>query len=328
MNNETNTASMALTRRTLLASAALLGTAARAQGRFPSKPITVICPFAPGGTVDVQLRILVAAASREIGQPMVVETRAGAAGTLGPASLLNAQPDGYTLSFATTVALIRQPFMQPTRYDPAKDFTYIIGVSKLENGLVVRADAPWKTLNEFLQDAKRNPGKMSYGTAGFGTAQHTAMLELADRLGIAWTNIPYKGSAEVFNALLAGQVQAISETSGWASYVDAGQFRILAMYSDRRLKRWPDVPTLKELDYGVVASTPWGIIGPAGMDPAVVRTLYTAFHKAIPDAAFQKNLQTIGQEDWDIDSKAFRDYALSRIPVERDVVARYKLKQQ
>lgn len=318
-----------LTRRTVLASAALLGTSLRAQTRaFPSKPITVICPFGPGGTVDVQLRLLVAAAAREIGQPMIVENRAGAAGTLGPSVLVNAQPDGYTLSFATTVALIRQPFMQPTRYDPAKDFTYIIGVSKLENGLVVRADAPWKTAEEFFQDAKRNPGKISYGTAGFGTAQHTAMLRVADKLGIEWTNIPYKSSAEVFNALLGGQVNAISETSGWANFVDAGKFRILALYGDRRLKRWPEVPTLKDLGHDIVESTPWGIIGPAGMDPAVVRTLYAAFHKAIPDVAFQKNLQTIGQEDWDIDSKAFHDYAISRIPVERAAVTRYKLKQQ
>jgi tripartite-type tricarboxylate transporter receptor subunit TctC len=316
-----------INRRTLLASAALLAGAARAQPRFPARPITVICPFSPGGTADVQLRVLCAAAGREIGQPMVVETRAGAAGTLGPASLLNSPKDGYTLSFATAIALLRQPFIQPTRYDPAKDFSYIIGATRFECGLVVRADAPWKTLDEFLRDAKSKPGSISYGTAGTATAQHTAMLKLADKLGIEWTNVPYKGSGEVFNALSAGHVQVISETSGWAPFVDSGKFRILAMYSEQRLKRWPQVPTLREAGYDIVESVPWGIVGPAGMDPATVKTIHDAFHKALQDSAFAANLATVGQEVWGADSRAFTDYVLSRIPVERDVVARYRLKQ-
>jgi tripartite-type tricarboxylate transporter receptor subunit TctC len=317
-----------LRRRTLLASAALLATAVRAQTRFPSRPITVICPFSPGGTADAQLRVLVTATARELGQPMIVETRAGAAGTIGPASLLKNAPDGYTLSFATTIALLRQPFIQPTRYDPAKDFTYIVGVTRFECGLVVRADAPWKTLDEFLQDAKRNRNKISYGTVGVGTAQHTAMLKLADKMGIEWTNVPFKGSGEVFTALSGGHVDAISETSGWAPFVDSGKFRILALYGERRLKRWPDVPTLKESGYDISESIPWGIIGPAGMDPAVIKALHAGFHKGMQDPAFTSNLQTLGQELWDIDSPTFTRYALSRIPVEHAVVDRYKLKQQ
>ena len=259
---------------------------------------------------------------------MVVETRAGASGTLGPASLLRSPPDGYTLSFATTIALLRQPFIQPTRYDPAKDFTYIVGVTRFECGLVVRADAPWKTLDEFLKDAKRNPNKISYGTVGVGTAQHTAMLRLADKLGIEWTNVPYKGSGEVFNALSGGHVDAISETSGWAPFVDDGKFRILALYGDRRLKRWPQAPTLKEAGYDIVESMPWGIIGPAGMDPAEVKTIHDAFRKGMQDPAFAANLSTVGQEPWNADSRTFTDYVLSRIPVERELVAKYKLKQQ
>lgn len=316
-----------ISRRILLASAAMLAASARAQPRFPARPITVICPFSPGGTADVQLRVLAAATAREIGQPMVVETRAGAAGTLGPSSLLNSAADGYTLSFATAIALLRQPFIQPTRYDPAKDFTYIIGVTRFECGLVVRSDAPWKTLDDFLRDAKRKPGGMSYGTAGTATAQHTAMLKLADKLGIDWTNVPYKGSAEVFNALSAGHVDAISETSGWAPFVDSGKFRVLAMYSDKRLKRWPDAPTLKESGHDIVESVPWGIVGPAGMDPATVKALHDAFRKALQDPAFASNLATVGQEIWGADSRTFTDYVLSRIPVEREVVSRYRLKQ-
>lgn len=316
-----------ISRRTVLASLALFAVSARAQ-EFPRKPITVICPFSAGGTADVQLRALVAAAGREIGQPMVVENRPGAAGTLGPSTLLGSHPDGYTLSMGTTIALLRQPFIQPTRYNPAKDFTYIAGVTRFECGLVVRADAPWKTLDDFLRETKRNPGKVSYGTVGVGTAQHTAMLRLAEKVDVDWTNVPYKGSSEVFNALLGGHVQAISETSGWAPFVDSGKFRVLAMYGDKRLKRWPGVPTLKELGYDITESVPWGIIGPAGMDPVVVKKLQETFQRASRDPAFESNLASVGQEPWGADSRAFSEYVLSRIPIEEDVVRRYKLKLQ
>ena len=316
-----------ITRRTLLAASALLSLPAFAQ-RFPAKPITLICPFSPGGTADTQLRVLAAGASKELGQQVIVDNRAGVAGTLGPASLVGASPDGYTLSLATAIALLRQPFIQKTRYDPAKHFTYLIGVTRFEIGLAVRADSPWTTFEEFVKDAKRNPGKVSYGTAGNATAQHTAMLQLAERLGIDWTHIPYKGSGEVFNALSGGHVQAISETSGWAPFVDAGKFRLLAVFSESRLKRWPNVPTLKELGYGITESIPWGIVGPAGMESSLVKVLHDAFRKAIDDPAFTKLLATLGQEAWAADSQAYHNYTMSRIPIERDLVAKYRLREQ
>ncbi|NPC56936.1 tripartite tricarboxylate transporter substrate binding protein [Caenimonas sp. S4] len=307
--------------------AALFGAPAFAQA-FPSKPITLVCPFTAGGTADVQLRVLAAAAGKELGVPVVVETRAGAAGTLGPASIVSAAPDGYTLSMATGIALLRQPFIVPTRYDPAKDFTYILGVTRFELGLAVRADAPWRNLAEFVADAKKNPGKFAYGTAGAATGQHTAMLRLCDAAGIACTHIPYKGSGDVFNALAGGHVQAISETSGWAPFVDSGKFRLLAVYSESRLKRWPSAPTAKEQGYDVTDSVPWGIVGPAGMSAALTKTLHDAFHKSLSDAAFVKTLALVGQEPWDADSTAYRNYMVSRIPVERDLVAKYRLKER
>jgi tripartite-type tricarboxylate transporter receptor subunit TctC len=320
------------TRRALVAAAPLmLATRAFAQSsaqNFPAKPITLICPFTAGGTADVQLRVLAAAAAKELGHPVVVETRAGAAGTLGPASIVSVAPDGYTLSMATGIALLRQPFIQPTRYDPAKDFTYITGVTRFELGLAVRADAPWRNLAEFIADAKRNPGKFSYGTAGAATAQHTAMLQLGDAAGVDWTHIPYKGSGDVFNALAGGHVQAISETSGWASFVDAGKFRLLAVYGDARLKRWPQVPTLKEQGFNVVESVPWGIVGPKGMDARVVKTLQDAFRNALTDTSVLKTLELLGQEPWGADAQAYHQFMVSRIPVERELVAKYRLKER
>ncbi len=152
--------------------------------------------------------------------------------------------------------------------------------------------------------------------------------ELADRLGVEWTHVPYKGSGDVFNALSGGHVQAISETSGWAPFVDSGKFRPLAVYSERRLKRWPDVPTLRELGHDIVEQVPWGIVGPAGMDPEIVKLLHDAFRQALADPALVNLFATLGQEVWGADPQAYRAYTLSRIAAERDVVTRYRLREQ
>ena len=318
-----------ITRRTLLAGLpALLAAPSFAREGFPSKPITVICPFTPGGTADVQLRALAASAAKELGQPVVVDNKGGAAGTIGPATLLSQPPDGYTLSMATGVALLRQPFIQPTRYDPARDFTYITGITRFELGLAVRSDAPWRTLADFVADAKRHPGNLSYATAGAATGQHTAMLKLCDLAGIECTHVPYKGSGDVFNALSGGHVQAISETSGWAPFVDSKKFRLLAVYGEHRLKRWPDAPTVREQGYDVADSVPWGIVGPSRMDASVVQRLDGALRKAMAEPAFIKTLDLLGQEPWGLDPTAYRDYMVSRIPIEKDLVAKYRLKER
>jgi tripartite-type tricarboxylate transporter receptor subunit TctC len=315
----------AISRRSLLACAGALFATPGWGESFPNRPITLICPFPAGGTADTQLRALAAAASKSLGQQVLIDNRSGVAGTLGPASLVGARPDGYTLSLATAIALLRQPFISKTRYDPAKDFTYVIGVTGFELGLVVRADAPWRNFDEFVRDAKRDPGKISYATAGIGTGQHVAMLQLAEKLGVSWTHIPFKGASEVYNALAGGHVPAIAETSGWASFVDAGKFRLLAVFGDTRLPRWPAVPTLKELGHDVTASVPWGIVGPAQMDRSIVNALHGAFRGAMGDPGFRQTLDVLGQLAWGADPDSYRSFMLGRIPVERDIVARYRL---
>src|SRR5262245_61057837 len=144
-----------LTRRHMLAWSAALASTPVWSGTFPSRPITVICPFTPGGTADSQLRALAAPASKVLGQQVIVDNRPGVAGTLGPSALVSAQADGYTLSLGTASALLRQPFITKTRYDPAKDFTYILGVTRFEIGLAVRADSPWRSFADFARDATR-----------------------------------------------------------------------------------------------------------------------------------------------------------------------------
>jgi tripartite-type tricarboxylate transporter receptor subunit TctC len=302
----------------------LLAAGAATAQDFPSKPITLICPFPPGASADAALRALAHAAARELGQQVIIENKPGVSGTLGASSLVTAKPDGYTLSQVTNT-LVRQPFIGKTNYDVAKDFTYVLGVTAFEFGLVVRADAPWKTFAELIAHARKNPG-LSFGTTGIGVAGHQALLKVGEIENVKWTHVPYKGQAPAMTDLEGGHIQLLSDTSAWAPFVDAGKFRLLAVYNEQRLKRWPGVPTLRELGYDIADSVPWGIVAPAGIDAAVAKRLEAAFRKAMDDKAFLETLALLGQEPRYVGSEAYRRYMLARVPIERDVVERYNLR--
>lgn len=314
-----------LSRRSALVAslATLAGGLARAN-TFPNRPITFISPFPAGAAADAQIRALALAAGKVLGQSIVVDIAAGAAGTLGPTKLLNVKPDGYTLSQGNN-NLFRQPFISKTPYDPAVDFTYIIGVSGFNFGLAVRADSGWRTLQDFLNHAKANPGKVSFGTIGVGSQPYNAMALLAEKNGITWTDVLYKGTAESINALRGGHVSAISEGTGWAPFVRSGDFRLLAVYSPKRLKHFPDVPTLRELGYDFAGTSPWGVLGPKGMDPQIVKTLHDAFRKAMEDPAFLQTLDTVVTEPMYMSTEDYQAFSLRQIGIEKAIVERYGL---
>jgi tripartite-type tricarboxylate transporter receptor subunit TctC len=318
---------MRILMRLALACATTLLLPAAPAAAFPDKPITVLCAFPAGAGADASLRALAQAAGRHLGQTIIVDNRPGVAGTLAATALLNARPDGYTLAQVTNT-LVRQPFIAKTNYDPARDFTYLIGITAFEFGLVVRADAPWKTLDELLAYAKEHPAKVTYGTSGVGTAQHQVMERLAEARGIRWTHAPYKGTAPLLNDLQGGHLAAVSDTSGWAPFVDAGKFRLLAVYGQQRLKRWGQVPTLRESGFDIAESVPWGLVAPAGLDPAIARKLHDAFRKAMDDPQFLASLSLLGQEPRYMGSEEYRKYMLDRTPIERAVVERYHLRLQ
>jgi tripartite-type tricarboxylate transporter receptor subunit TctC len=166
--------------------------AAQAQN-FPVRPVTLIVPWPAGGTTDLGMRALASATEKHLGQSIVIENRPGGSGTLAPGQMAaSAKPDGYTVT-QIPITVFRFPFMTKTTFDPSADFTYIIGVSGYTFGVVVRDDAPWKTFQEFLADAKTNPGKINYGTPGAGTSLHITMEQIAKRQGIKWTHVPFKG---------------------------------------------------------------------------------------------------------------------------------------
>ncbi|MGK7864073.1 tripartite tricarboxylate transporter substrate binding protein [Falsiroseomonas sp. E2-1-a4] len=257
-----------------------------AQDRFPSRPIRLLVPWAAGGTTDIQMRALADQASKRFGQPVVVENRAGAGGILAPQQLLNERPDGYVLS-QMPISVFRHPQMaQRALFNPLEDFTYVIHLTGYLFGIVVNAESPWQTLEEFLTYAKANPGKVNYGTPGVGTSLHITMEQIAgQRGGIDWTHVPFRGWAENSQALLGNQIQASADSSGWAELVLAGRLRLLTTWTAERAKRFPNVPTLKESGIDIVSASPYGLAGPKGMNPDHVKVLHDAFREALFDPA-------------------------------------------
>jgi tripartite-type tricarboxylate transporter receptor subunit TctC len=174
-----------------------------------------------------------------------------------------------------------------------KDFTYIIGLSAYTFGVVVKADAPWKTFDELITYAKANPGKIIYGSPGAGTTQNITMERIAVDRGIRWTHVPMKGTGENMPALLGGHVNVAADSTGFAPYIDSGDMRLLVTFGEQRTKKWPQVPTLKELGFKIVADSPFGLAGSKGMDPEVVKKLHDGFKKALDDPETMKILEKL-----------------------------------
>jgi tripartite-type tricarboxylate transporter receptor subunit TctC len=309
----------------LAAAAALFVLAAGnafAQG-YPSRPITLICPWPAGGPTDTHLRKLAELASRTLGQPIIVENKPGAGGMLGPASMARAAaPDGYTLSQLTINAL-RQPHLQKVEYDPLKDFTYIIGVSGYTFGLVVKSESPIKSLADVITYAKANPGKFSYGSTGIGTSPHLLVEELASKAGVQLLHVPFKGNADSTQALMGGHTMAQSDSTGWGKFVDAGTFRLLVTFGEQRT-RW-GAPTAKELGYDVVSYSPYGIAGPKGMDPKIVKIIHDAFKKAMDEPEHKAILQQLDQIYWYKSPEEYARWAAETWVTERANVERLGL---
>ncbi|WP_436024757.1 Bug family tripartite tricarboxylate transporter substrate binding protein [Rhizobacter sp. LjRoot28] len=279
--------------------AAVLAPVGLAQAQaFPSKPITLIVPWPAGGSTDRHHRALAEIASKHLGQNIIVENKPGVGGTLGPGGMaMNAKPDGYTIS-QFPMGMLRVPHMQKVPWNPLTDFTYIIGTSGYTFGFTVRADSPYKTFKEYIEAARKDPGKLDYGSTGIGTSPHLLMEEVSANAGVKLNHIPFKGNADLMQALLGGHVMAQSDASGWDKFVDNGQMRLLVTFGEKRTKRWPQVPTAKDLGYNVVSTSPYGLVGPKGMDPAVVKVLHDAFKKALDDPKHAEVLAQLNQEIW------------------------------
>ena len=311
-------------RRVLAACLLCFASAALAQ-EFPTRPITLIVAFPAGGSTDLSMRAFAEAASRQLKVPVLIENRTGGGGTIGPGSMAQtAKPDGYTLA-QMPLGMFRIPHMQKVAFDPIRDFSYIINLTGYTFGVVVRADAPWTTFREFLDHAKANPGKVSYGSTGTGTSPHLIIEAIAQREGIDMVHVPYKGSADMTPALLGGHILAQSDATGFGTHVDAGRMRLLVTFGNVRTKRWPNVPTAKELGLGIVSNSPYGIAGPRGMDPRTVALLHDAFKRALEDPEHVKVLDKYDQEMSYMNSADYLKWAQDTYREERALIERLGL---
>ncbi|MCB4825300.1 tripartite tricarboxylate transporter substrate binding protein [Roseicella aerolata] len=295
-------------RRSALAlGAAALASPAIAQAGFPSRPVRLIVPWLPGGSSDTHLRVLSEIASRKLGQPVVVENKPGATGTLGALMMAQEQKGDGHLIGQMPISIFRLPAMsRRPSFDPATDFTWIIHLTGYVFGVVVRADQPWKTWQELVAYAKANPGKVTYGTPGVGSTLHITMERIAEQLGIEWLHVPFRGGADNIQAVLSGQTMVNTDSTGWAPLVEEGRLRLLVVWTAERAKRFPDVPTLREVGIDIVADSPFGLGGPKGIDPGVVRVLHDAFKEALFDP---QHVATLERYDMPLRYMGPEDYA-------------------
>lgn len=279
---------------------------------FPTRPIRIIVPFGAGGSNDITTRALAKVTEKHLGRPIFIENVTGGGGVVGANAIVTAQPEGYTIG-TTVPSMLIAPYLKKATYDASKDFTYIIGVMGFAYGVVVRKDAPWKTFQEFLADARVNPGKISYGTPGVGTFQQLTMERIAKQQGITWVSVPFRGDPDAINSLLGGNIHAVATTTSWAPYVDSGDLRLLVTWGAERAKSWPSVPTLKESGVDIVVAAPYGLAGPKGMDPKIVKILHDAFRKGMADPTFTATLERLNEDPLYLDTAGYRNFVIERM---------------
>ncbi|MBI0539538.1 tripartite tricarboxylate transporter substrate binding protein [Roseomonas sp. KE2513] len=287
-----------LTRRIVLGASGLtmIGSHARAEN-YPSRPIRLVVPYAPGGGTDIAGRLTAARLSTALGQTVVVENRGGAGGNIGTQVVAAAPNDGYTLLFAANSMTINAALYANPGFDVVRDFAPIAGVASTTVVLVVRADMPVKTLPEFIAYARARPGELNHGTPGPGTPQHLA-AELFDSMaGTKIIHVPYRGTAPSVTGLLSGEVNLMfASVSAVEPLIKDGRIRAIAVTSSKRSSAWPDLPTISEVLNGYECDLWYAILGPRGMAAPSVETVDKAVAEMMKDPEFIQLMQTRGFE--------------------------------
>jgi len=302
-------------RQLLLAGMALAAAPSFAQGSaFPSRPIRVMVPYAPGGGADANARLLAQPMSSLLGQPLVVENKPGASGVIAATAVLQSPADGYTMLFDTFPYAVNA-VLRKLPFDPMKDLTPVSQAINMPNILVVPADAPYKTFKELIDYARAHPGKLTYASYGAGGSAHLAAEMLKRDAGIDWLHVPYKGGAPAITDLLAGQVSAYfaNPVSG-LSYVKSGRLRALATTGAQRMEALPDVPTVIECGYKNFEVVEWnGFFVPSATPAPVVERLSTAVRDAIQKPEIRQRLLAMGIEPVGNTSKEFAAFLQAQI---------------
>ena len=242
---------------------------------YPTRNVTLVVPFAAGGSTDILARVVAAHLQQALGQPVVIENRTGASGNLGTATVARAAPDGYTFLFNTmSVHTMNHALFANMPFDGVKDFSPIAMLAYVTNTMVIHPSVPAKTVKEFIDYAKANPGKIAYASAGPGSTNHLCAALFEKMTGVQMVHVPYRGGAPAVADTVSGQTQLFF-TAGTQSlpHVNAGKLRLLAVTESRRSSLLPDVPTVAETIPGYEMAVWYGAFGPAGMPPAIVNKL-------------------------------------------------------
>ncbi|HSH88358.1 MAG TPA: tripartite tricarboxylate transporter substrate binding protein [Ramlibacter sp.] len=279
----------------LLALAAAAPMASQAQA-WPSRPLKLIVPFPPGGTGDLLGRLAAKEMETSLGQPVVVENRAGAGGAIGSDAVAKAAPDGYTMVLSNIASHSIGPAVYAKLpYDAVKDFTHLGLIAAVPSGVVVAANSPYTSMATLLDKARTAPGAVKFGSNGNGTSSHAKLVILNQAAKVNITHVPYKGSAPATADLLGGQIDGLI-----AAVPDVGRnplLRMIAITTETRAARWPDVPTVRELGLAPMVASNWfGISGPAGMPAAVADRLNAALVAALNTPALAERLRDLGAE--------------------------------
>jgi tripartite-type tricarboxylate transporter receptor subunit TctC len=322
-----------LTRRRWLATTAagLAATAPalRAQSAWPSKSVRFLVPFAPGGTSEIVARSVAAELTKQLGQSVYVENKPGGAGTVAMVEAAKAAPDGHTIILGHVGTLAVNPYMLSNQpYDVNKDFIPVTLLAKVPNVFVIHPDVPAKNFTEFVAYAKKNPGKLDYGSAGNASAGHLAMEYLKLVTGISLTHIPYRGTGPQLTDLLAGRTHASSAgLPALGAHIRAGKLRAIAVGTQQRIPALPDVPTVAEMGFKNFETSQWyGILAPAGTPPDVVKKIQEESFKALKSSAVTERFASDSAVGGGGPSTEFASFIAGEQKVWSDIVKRAQIK--
>lgn len=296
-------------RRQIIATALALGVAsphlAFAQS-YPNRPVTLVTSFAAGSPQDLVLRAIADIVAAEFKQSVVVDNKPGASGGVAMAANVAQKPDGYALNVSNSAGLANLPLMQKLAFDPAKDFDYLMQMASFPIGIAVKAESPFKSWADLVVYAKANPGKVTYGTPGAGSMANLGMQRLQALAGISLTHVPHKGVMEIIPAVLGDHVALMVTGTEWKPLVDAGQMRLLMMWTDKRLASFANVPTARESGHPFELDVSFGLLAPKGLEPAVAAQVQGAFKRALETASVRALMEKYNMVPAYLDGPAFK----------------------
>lgn len=296
-----------------------------ADDAYPVRPIKLMVGYGAGGSTDVCNRALALQVGKTLGQSIVVENMPGAGSSLSVSFVTRQKPDGYTLGALATGAVLNQVLNPRLNYNVLSDLTPIAMVAQYQVGVLVRPDSPHRSMADLIAASKTK--SLSYSTAGIGTPQHLTSQRLSEKTRADWVHVAYKSGPESIMAVLRGEVDFMAQTAEWAPYVRDGRLRLLAVYTDERIKDFAEAPTLKELGHDLVAPSILGVVGPANMPAPIVRRLQNAFQSAMQTKEFQECAHNFSLRPDFKDSASFKAYLKETLQLWTPLLKQFAEKQ-